>query len=374
MVIAVNTSFTTGNLQERDFIAACFSILPVNYPQHQFIFIGEDLFTTKNGSAKNIIIINQGAPAKNPLLLQYRLNYKIRAILRKYKADVFVSSSYCSLRNKVPQCIIIHDLSFLQQTGNFSMRWLRFYKNNTVKFLSKAKHIVTTTQCLQQQIADKYNIPAGKITVCNYGVDKNFVPLAWQLKDNTKENYTAGKEYFLYSGTIEPGNDLVTLLKAFSFFKKRQKSNMQLVLATRKSISDKEFLKNLASYKYRDEVRVLENIPPGVLAQITASAYAVVDTDDSRQSFCLPLAEAIQAAVPVITIHNDFTAEICGDAALYIKPGNFNDIAEKMMLLFKDEHTRNELIIKGRQRVLENNYNWNKTAALLWESIVHCST
>ncbi len=39
---------------------------------------------------------------------------------------------------------------------------------------------------------------------------------------------------------------------------------MQLVLASKKIIGDNQFLKNLASYKYRDEVRVLENIPNDV--------------------------------------------------------------------------------------------------------------
>jgi glycosyltransferase involved in cell wall biosynthesis len=372
MVIAVNTSFTPGNLQERDFIAACFSILPVNYPQHQFIFIGEDLFIKKNGIAKNILTIHQGATAKNPLLLQYRLNYKIPAILRKCKADVFVSSGYCSLRTAIPQCLIMHDLSFLQPAAEVYNRWLRFYKKNTPGFLSKAKQVVTTTQSLQQQIVDHYKIPGSTITSSDYGVSNSFVPLGWQLKDNTKDNYTAGKEYFLYSGTIEPGNDLVTLLKAFSFFKKRQKSNMQLVLASKKIIGDKHFLKNLASYKYRDEVRVLENVPNDVLASVTASAYALLHTG-SPQGFCLPVAEAMQAEVPVITSRNSFTTEICGDAALYIKPEDFNDIAEKMMLLFKDENIRNGLIIKGRQRVTDHEYHWNKTSRLLWESIVSCT-
>ncbi|HEU5365070.1 MAG TPA: hypothetical protein VFU62_06040, partial [Hanamia sp.] len=38
--------------------------------------------------------------------------------------------------------------------------------------------------------------------------------------------------------------------------------------------------------------------------------------------------------------------EFFGDAAIYVLPENFKNIAEKMMLLFKDEKLRKDLIEK----------------------------
>ena len=43
--------------------------------------------------------------------------------------------------------------------------------------------------------------------------------------------------------------------------------------------------------------------------------------------------------------------EYCGEAALYVDPNNFNDIAEKMMLVFKDEQKRKELIQNGKAEI-----------------------
>jgi glycosyltransferase involved in cell wall biosynthesis len=373
MVIAVNTSFTAGNLSGRDFIMENFSILAANYPQHQFIFIGDNSFNEKDISSKNTSIISLGAAAKTPLLLQYRLNYKIPSLLRKHKAAVFVSTGYCSLRSKIPQCLVLHELAFLNPASISSTSWVRFYKNNTAKFLSKATTVIATSQYLQQQIINTYKIVDGKIKLSNYGINQQFIPLHWQVKDSIKEKYTAGKEYFLYPGTIEPGHNIVLLLKAFSFFKKRQKSNMQLVLASKNLIADKDFVKDLSTYKYRNEVLLLENITEDTLVKITAAAYALV-YPVTQQSSCVPLPQAMQADVPVITSRNGFTEEICGDAALYINPGDFNDIADKMMLLFKDENKRNELIIKGRQRISENDLSRNKAAAVLMESILSCTS
>jgi hypothetical protein len=42
-------------------------------------------------------------------------------------------------------------------------------------------------------------------------------------------------------------------------------------------------------------------------------------------------------------------------------------MADKMMLLFKDEKLRRELINKAKTMTRE--YSWDKTAALVWDSM-----
>jgi glycosyltransferase involved in cell wall biosynthesis len=130
------------------------------------------------------------------------------------------------------------------------------------------------------------------------------------------------------------------------------------------------FIKDLVSFKYRDEVKLFENVQSETLAYITASAYAMV-YPLLYDGIGVPLIEAMQADVPVITACNTAMSEICGDAALYINPNDFNDIADKMMLLFKDEDKRNQQIIKGRQQA--GFYNWDKTVAAVWETISKCA-
>ncbi|NOT92600.1 glycosyltransferase family 4 protein [Ferruginibacter sp.] len=371
MIIAVNASFVnTHSGNNADFIFDYFSKLAQQYPQHQFIYIVDKGFDEKYITSKNITPVIAGQQTKSPLLLQYRLNYKIPAILRKYKANVFVSTDgYCLLRTKVPQCVIVNDLSFLQQPQYFTATWLKFYKNNTAKYLAKAETIITTSQFLKQEIITHYKIESKKIEVAYQCAGKYFKPVIWLQKDVAKEHYTDGKEYFLYSGVIDSNNNLITLLKAFSFFKKRQKSNMQLVLASKTTVTDKVFIKDLASFKYRAEVKLCENLQPETLAQITASAYAMV-YPLLYQGNGISLIEAMQADVPVITADNTAIPEICGDAALYTNPNDFNDIADKMMLLFKDEDKRNQHIIKGRQQA--GLYNADKTAAAIWQAIIKC--
>ncbi len=373
MTIAVNANFLNINYPcyDGDFIFEIFSRLAKKYPQHNFIYFFDNNFDEKYITSKNITAVITGPQIKNPLLLQYRLNYKIPSLLKKHKADIFISTGgYCSLRTKLPQCVIINDLSFLQLPQFFSKRWLNFYKRNTEKFLTKAKIIVTTAEFLKNEISDKYKIASDKIDVAYTSASNNFKPSTWQQKDAVKEKYTEGLEYFLYAGPVNTGSNLITLLKAFSFFKKRQKSNMQLLLMSKSAAIDKDFIKSLASYKYRDEVKLLDNLSDENIIQITGAAYAMIYP--SLYDGCgTSLLQTMQSDIPVITANNTAMPEICSDAALYISPNDFNDIAEKMMLLFKDEDLRNELIIKGRQQAAM--YNWDKTADKVWKIILKCT-
>ena len=370
MVIAVNTSFIESDFTHSNFILECFVKIAEQQPLHQFIYIFDSAFDERYITSKNITPVIAGPKSKNPLLLQYRLLYKIPALLRKYNVDVLVSnSSVGCLRTKVPQCIIVNDLFFLQQPHFYKSKWLNFYKKNTVKNVAKAKAIITTSLFLKNQIVTTYAVSEDKIDVAYAAASNNFIPATWQQKDAIKDTYTEGLEYFLYSGPIDFNSNLITLLKAFSFFKKRQKSNMQLVLASKNKNIDTSLIKSLASFKYRDEVKILDCLPEPLLATITASAYAVIYPLLYGGAATTTI-EAMQTGVPVITTTATAMPEICGDAALYINADDFNDIADKMMLLFKDENKRNELINKGSQQAIL--FNWDKTEAAVWKAINKC--
>jgi len=373
MVIAVNTIFTTGGFFYglHDFIVTSFSKLAQQFPQHQFVYFIDDYFEERNITSKNIIALKVTGASGSPIKLQYRLNYKIPALLKKHKADIFVNAGgCCSLRTKVPQCIIINDLSFLHHPDFFRGSWLRFYKTKTLKFLQKAKTIITTSQFLKQEIVDHYKIANNKIDVAYFGINQHFKPVTWEEREAIQKKYTEGVEYFLYSGPIEPQKDLMQLLKAFSFFKKRQKSNMQLVLASASSVTDAELVKSLSSFKYKKEVHLLASPSVETLAAITASAYALVYISD-YDGAAVSLTQAMQADVPIITNKNTAIKEICADAALYCNNNDFNDIADKMMLLFKDEDKRNQLIKKGKEQA--GLYTWEMIKASLWMAIEKCA-
>lgn len=370
MIIAVNTRFLLVDYLEGYgyFIQETFKRITQQYPEHQFIFIFDRPYDQRFVFGNNVKAIVVGPPARHPLLWKLWYDIKIPALLKKYKADVFVScDGFCSLRTKVPQCLIVHDLSFLHYPSFIRKSHLFFFKKYTPKFLAKAKSVATVSAFSKNDILKQYHIEEDKVDVVFSAAKENFIPLNFEERQLVKDKYTNGKEYFLYTGAIHPRKNLLHLLKAFSLFKKRQQSNMKLVLAGRLAWKYESFIQDLQSYKYRDDVVMTGYLQEGELIKITGAAYAMV-YPSLFEGFGVPVLEAMQCNVPVIASVKSAMQEIAGDAALYADAENYTAIADEMKLLYKDENLRKELIQKGQRRAKE--YSWDKTADLLWHSIL----
>ena len=142
---------------------------------------------------------------------------------------------------------------------------------------------------------------------------------------------------------------------------------MKLVLAGRLAWKNDAFLDLLKTYKYKADVVLTNYVEEKELAKLTASAYSLV-YPSLFEGFGVPVLEAMQCNVAVLTSVNSSMQEIAEDAALYFDATNHTDMAEKLMLIYKDESLRSRLIEKGKQVVV--NYNWERTANLLWQSVL----
>ncbi len=342
-----------------------------DHPDHLFIFIFDRPYDEKFVFGSNVKAVVTGPAARHPLLWKFWYDVKVPAVLKKYKADLFVScDGFCSLSTRVPQCLVVHDLAFLQHPSAIKRSHLFFYKKYTPKFLRKASSIATVSEFSKKDIVARYTTEADKIDVVYNGVKDSFQPSSDEEKAITKSKYTDGKEYYIYAGSIHPRKNLINLLKAFSVFKKRQQTNMKLVIAGRQAWKYGSFKESLRSYKYRNDVVLTGYVEDLELVQLIGASYGMV-YPSLWEGFGVPVLEAMRCGVPVITSAHSSMEEIAKDAALYADPTSHTAIADKMMLLYKDENLRKQLIEKGRQ--VAGEYSWDKTAALLWQSILKAS-
>src|ERR1035437_11035787 len=194
MVIAVDIRFTE---EYQNFIYETFSRITAQHPQHSFIFIFNKPFDPSFIFSENIIpiVVQQ---TKISLLSQFS-DHKISSLLKKHKADVFVTTQSL-LRTNVPQCLIA---------------WDKF----TSKSLKKAQVIVTGSEFSKKEIIENYKIDKNKIDAVYKGVDEIFQPIIFEEKEKIKEQYADGNEYFFtclpagrFTGTIKRENILLNLL------------------------------------------------------------------------------------------------------------------------------------------------------------------
>ena len=188
--------------------------------------------------------------------------------------------------------------------------------------------------------------------------DEKIRPLSAEEKEIIKAERTGGKEYFLadLSGCDEGA--VVDLLKAFSLFKKRQRSQMRLVLAG--LIGSPEGIKErLKTYKYRADVDWPAGSPDGGrpagspdggMVALAGAAYAVLLPVEGN-SLGTTLLNTWKAGVPVIAADGGLFAEMAQGAVLGMAPGDPASLAGQLMRIYKEEDLRKELTRKGFERL-----------------------
>lgn len=364
MIVAVNMVCMNSRLREYFFRIAKAK------PQHQFIFIYDKYFEDPSAINANSIIAKIDSLPKSTLWWKYWYDHKLSQLAKKNKADVLVTTGCCSLRTKIPQCLFIDDLSFLFAPQFLTKSQVRFFKNNMPAFLVKAKQVAVHAPFVKTALKEQFAAEESKINIVSSAADTVFCPIDWKEKEAIKGIYAEGKEYFLFSGDLSPANNLFHLLKAFSHFKKWQKSNMQLIITGKLQSGYEKFITSLDTYKYRNEVKILDPLPSETLARITASAYAVLHTVYYDAMPAAALA-AFTCEVPVICSNTGGLASLFADAALYADPFDYKDIAAQMILVFKDENKRDQLIRNGK--IASEAYSFDKTVKNLWESVKDCT-
>ncbi|MBA2746941.1 MAG: glycosyltransferase family 4 protein, partial [Flavisolibacter sp.] len=215
-----------------------------------------------------------------------------------------------------------------------------------------------------------YTGAAEKIRVVYSAVKEGFQPTPYTEQESTREKYTGGKQYFIYVGALQPRKNLLNLLKGFSVFKNRLKSEMKLVLCGRMAWKNEELVKMLKTYKFRHDVLLTGYVSEKELVTLLGSAYAMV-YPSFFEGFGVPVLEAMHCNVPALTSSGTSMEEIGADAALYFNPRDHKDIGDKMMMIYKDENLRSRLIENGKKTAA--GYSWQKTADLLWLSVMDAS-
>lgn len=284
------------------------------------------------------------------------------------QANIFLSmDGFLSLKSKVKSVLVIHDLAFehFPQHLDLVSRW--YVQKYSPRYAAKADRIATVSQFSKQDIINRYGIPEGKIDVVYNGSQEVYQVHYNGELNSIRDKFGLANSYFIYAGAIHPRKNVGNLFKAFDAFKRRTHADTQLVLAGRKAWKYKETLDVYNQMQFKDEVIFLGHIDAKELAVVMGGALSLVYVS-KFEGFGLPLVEAMNCNIPVITSNTSSMPEVAGDAALLVDPDSVSEISASLERVYSDENLRHDLVKKGT--VQREKFSWDKTAALLWDAIM----
>jgi glycosyltransferase involved in cell wall biosynthesis len=369
MEIVVNTRLLLKNKLEGIgwFSYETLKRITVAHPDDHFIFLFDRDFDEDFIFSDNVTPLILSPPARHPFLFYWWFEFSVANFLNKYNPDLFLSpDGYLSLKAKCKQLAIMHDLNFEHYPNDLPFLVRKYYKHFFPKFAHKALRIATVSEFSKNDIIKTYNISPSKIDVIYNGCNKLYEPINEELKKHTRHKFSAGCDYFLFIGALHPRKNISRLFEAFDKFKNIQSSTIKMVVVGEKYYWTSDIKHTYINMQHKNDVVFTGRLSPEELKNVIGSAIAMTYVP-YFEGFGIPILEAMNCDVPVITSNVTSMPEVAQDAALLVDPFSVESIANAMLYIYKDEDMRNVLIEKGRKRRLD--FSWDKTAAALWESI-----
>ena len=336
-------------------------------PNHEFLFFFDRKPSPEFIFADNVKPIVLHPQARHPILWYIFFEWSVKQALKKHHCDLFLSpDGWMPLIPKTPTLIVIHDLNFEHSNDYLRKSHQLYMKYFFPRFAHNATRVATVSQYSKQDICSTYGISKNKIDVVYDGAHEGYRQMGEAINSTTRAQYTNGAPYIIFVSTILKRKNLANLLLAFDKFKNQSQQPHKLVVVGRKVWWKEELADAYNKMTHAEEVLFVDHAEPSELTRLMSAATALV-YPSFFEGFGIPIIEAFNAGVPVITSNITSMPEVAGNAALLVDPYSADDIASAISIVVSDEQVRNELIKNGHLR--SNLFNWDKTANLLWESI-----
>ncbi len=335
-----------------------------------FYFIFDRPFDDSYIFSDNITPVKIGPPARHPFLFYLWFEKSIPYILKKINPDLFLSpDGYLSLKTPVKSLSVIHDLNFEHYPEDLPWLVRKYYQYFFPKFANKAERIATVSEFSKKDIQSCYNVPSAKIDVVYNGANQVYRPLNDAEINITRNNLTKGHPYFIFIGSLIPRKNLIRLFEAFDIYKSQANNHIHLLIVGEKKWWTKEMQAVYTKSEHKDEIIFTGRLQAEELEKTLGSALALTYVS-YFEGFGIPIIEAFQAGVPVITSNITSMPEIAGNAALLCDPFDPKSIAEAMYRITQEEDLKTRLTKRGFERL--NHFSWDKTAEKLWSAILQC--
>ena len=254
--------------------------------------------------------------------------------------------------SRVPQILTVHDLSFVlfPEFFSWSMRlWHRALR--PAALFRQAEKIIVPSASTAHDLQTFFSVPDEKISV---------IPLAAAPLASTAENFQLPARFALFIGTHEPRKNLPTIVLGLERYRRQSGDNLSLIICGNHGWKNSNWKKICSSGQRSTWIHDLDYVSPALQATLLAKA-AVLLWPSLYEGFGLPVLEAMQASLPVITSQISSLPELTKNQALLVNPYDENQIASSLQILFSSPALAQNLSTMGKIQAAK--FAWSETAA-----------
>ncbi len=300
---------------------------------------------------------------------------------KKENCDILHCTSNTGPVNpKMPLIITLHDIIYLESISIFKKggTWYQklgnMYRRLVVpKVVKISDKIITVSNFEKNRIKEffGFNKNDDRLVAIYNGVSQHFKNIndPEELK-RVKDNYHLPDNFLFFLGNTDPKKNTPGTLKAFSdYLKKYNNNDLFLVMLDYEKNELEKILNEIGDPELKSKIVLTGYVKntdlPAIYSQCKIFLYPSL-----RESFGIPMLEAMRCGVPVITSNTSSMPEVSGDAAYIVDPYKPEEITNGINELLTNEKLRHQLIEKGYKQSAKFSWeNMAKNVLKLYEEV-----
>ncbi len=285
--------------------------------------------------------------------------------LRALRADVYHGPAVFLPHVKLGYrtVVTIHDLVSFLFPETVPRKYSLYMRLMTRLAVRSADRVIAVSHATKTDLEQVLGVPSGKIVVIHEAVGPEFArPVSPEAVEAVVRRYGLRRPYCLFVGNLEPRKNLPTLIQAFAEVRRRLAPTgraPQLVLAGTRAWFHAGIFRAVEQHQLGDDVVFTDYVPLADLPALYAGATCFV-FPSLYEGFGLPVLEAMAAGAPVVAARAGSIPEVAGDAALLVDAHTPGELAAAIESVLTDPALRERLVLRGRARAAE--FEWNAVA------------
>ncbi|HEY5385338.1 MAG TPA: glycosyltransferase family 1 protein [Acidimicrobiales bacterium] len=271
-------------------------------------------------------------PASRPGRLVFE-QLRLGSVLRSMGVQVHHGPHYTMpSRSPVPCVVTIHDCTFFDHPEWHVRSKAAFFRRAIRRAARQAAVLICVSRVTEDRLRAWCDVRA-PVVVAPHGVDhRRFTPL--EPAEGADHALLASlgvpvdRPLVAFVGTLEPRKGVVPLVAAFDQVARRHPDAV-LVLGGQTGWGMAETERALAAARHPERIVRTGYLPdeavPALLRRAAAVAYPALE-----EGFGLPALEALACGAPLVTTEGTAMAEMAGDAALLVPPGDVTGLADAL--------------------------------------------
>ena len=280
------------------------------------------------------------------------------------------TSNTAPTNTRIPLVVTLHDIIYMESSylkilkgsGTLYQKIGNIYRRIVVpRIIKTSKKIITVSHFEKNRIAQFFGISNDdRLTAVYNGVSEHFKPVLNKTELNrVKTKYKLPDHFFFFLGNTDPKKNTKGTLIAFSNYLKITGSDKKLVMLDYDRAELEKLLIEIGDTTLIDRIILTGYVTntdlPAIYSQCEVFLYPSL-----RESFGIPMLEAMACGVPVITSNTSSMPEIAGDAAVIINPFKPEELMAAMIRLSDDIDLRTQLIERGFKQSAR--FSWKSMA------------